>query len=247
MNMSPDNAESMKDAALATKHVCELLSRHHNHYNNREFQTWATVGFQCLANLSTSPELLDDYYDRVHTLAMLKFGAKTWEAFLSNNTKTNIGQNVDFLRPKDYKTLELLIEIYAQDEAHVERAQQLLKTAWRLYALEDLEDAIRKSTFHSILQTLCHKQRGKAKYQGQAESRDDRDFEYALSPLDKMMLRPKWWADADTFEALFGLARDGPQADIVMSKLELCQATTKEYALSQWIVSAKQGHPQAAE
>jgi hypothetical protein len=72
-----------------------------------------------------------------------------------------------------------------------------------------------------------------------------------------MMMHPKWWADADTFEALFGLVRDGPQANIILTKLELCRAITKEYALSppkaskfalsQWLFPVQKGPPQATE
>lgn len=241
--------------ALATKRVFELLSE--KSPNTNEFHSLVTIGFQCFANIPSNS--LDNYYLRVHSLCLLKFGEPTWEALINEDTTSKTKEWKDdgphsSLRPKDSKTLQLLIQIYGQDEAYLERAQRLLETMWRLYSVSDLQDSIERATFHSLLQML--NQRKQKRRNDTVHASSNEDFEFGLKLLDKMILAKAWWPNEETWIYLFRLADGGPQADEVWTKYELCRAITHDYsmtplkatkfALKCWGHSADQGHPDAA-
>jgi hypothetical protein len=239
---------SPKSASLATKRVCELLSKQvQTNMNPNEFHSCATIGFQCLANIAVPS--LDRYYERVHALAALKFGSSTWEALMSpKSNKENLQ-----LRSKDSASLQLLVQIYAKkdEDEYLEKAKGLLDNMWKAYSITELKESLARSTFHSILEAI-DKKRGRARQDEKSNQDDDsnvapgdvgsssqngQDFEYALGLFDKMMSNEFWLPNAETFNFLFRLAEYGPQADQVSTRLELCRVIAQEYPMSPFIAS----------
>ncbi|CAJ1966264.1 unnamed protein product [Cylindrotheca closterium] len=244
---------SPKSASLATKRVCELLSKQvqQSNMNPNELHSCATIGFQCLANIAVPS--LDRYYDRVHALATLKFGAKTWEALLSS--KPNIETLQQQLRPKDSVSIQLLIQIFAKsdgammdaEDVRMEKAKDLLDNMWKCYSISELQDSIERSTFHSLLDALNKRRKRKKKAQdvtpfvrtktGETVFDNHEDFDYALTLFDKMVTHEVWYPNEETFHHLYRLAEYGPQADEVSIRLELCRAILQEYPLSPYLAS----------
>jgi hypothetical protein len=83
-----------------------------------------------------------------------------------------------------------------------------------------------------------------------------KDLEYGLQLLDKMMSCQSSWPNEESFVCLFKLAETGPQADEIMTKLEISRAISgtsmstlraSHYALHCWANSAAQGVEGAAE
>ena len=254
-------APEPKVAALAAKRVYELLTSDHvRRKSKNEFHSWAAIGLQCLSNVHprSLPSLnasLDEYYDLVHTLCKQKFGTETWEAILSDHPTLP-------LRPQDGKTLQILIQIYAQDWNYVGRVQTLLETTWRLCPVSDLKGSFKQSTFNVILKNLSRRKgqkiRRSKRERGDRDIVDNsKDFQYALQILDqKMMTYEGWWPNEDTFSYLFQLADLGPDADEVLTQLELFRAVSKQspmtppkaakYVLKSWLLSASDGKLDAA-
>lgn len=245
---------SPKSASLATKRVCELLSKQvkQSSMNPNELHSCATIGFQCLANIAVPS--LDRYYDRVHALATLKFGTKTWEALLSQKPNMEILQQQ--LRPKDPVSIQLLIQIYAKsdgtmvemEDVHMEKAKALLDNMWKCYSISELQDSIERSTFHSILDALNKRRKRKKKNRDEEPDSsvtggdptvfdNQEDFDYALTLFDKMMAHEVWYPNEETFHYLYRLAEYGPQADEVSVRLELCRAILQEYPISPYLAS----------
>ena len=74
-----------KECASAAKRICELVSSKHAK-EAREFQHCSTIAFEALAILPQYGRRgLKGYYDRVHSLGILKFGPKVWEALLNGD------------------------------------------------------------------------------------------------------------------------------------------------------------------
>ena len=250
----PKKKYSPKSAALATKRVCELLSKQvQKNMNPNEFHSCATIGFQCLANIAV--DSIDKYYERVRALAVLKFGSSTWDAILAEDMKTEkIELRPKELRPKDSVSLQLLVQIYAKwdEDKFVERAKSLLDTVWKIFTIDELKDSIERATFHSVLNALDKRRRrhnaqttmvlddeeGNGRGgDGSTQETNGEDFQYALGLLDKMMSHEGWYPNDVTFNHLFRLVENGPQADLLFTKLELCRAVTQEYAISPLLAS----------
>jgi hypothetical protein len=182
-------AAAATDAALAARRICELLSSLHGRDRN-EFLVCSVIGFRALA--SVRPDALDGYYERVHSLGILKFGPQTWSALIRSNSQNQdppplagearspppagmdgVGHTGDLaaaFHPRDHKTLHHLIEIYTQDKAYTGRAFDLLETAFELYPPERLQDSFRRSTFHRLMDALHRERRRKKRLQGSSKA-----------------------------------------------------------------------------
>jgi hypothetical protein len=229
---SPGKKYSPKSAALATKRVCELLSKQvsSNTMNPNEFHSCATIGFQCLANIAV--DSLEDYYERVNALAALKFGAGTWGKLQKSSSLSKQALRELPLRSKDSTSLQLLVQIYAKQDdpesnMYLQKAQSLLNIVFVLFPTHELKESLDRSTFHSLFQALDKKR----KRQLSSKLETD-DFDYALGLLDRMISHEVWYPNDITFNHLFRLVQTGPQADQVLTYLELLKGITQEYALS---------------
>eukprot|EP00980_Cylindrotheca_fusiformis_P013456 scaffold3437_cov113-Cylindrotheca_fusiformis.AAC.23 len=266
---------SPKSASLATKRICELLSKQQQQQqqvivagqqqqqqrngtsttttmkmmmNPNEFQSCSTIGFQSLANITV--DSLDHYYERVHALAVLKFGSHTWETLVSNSNNNQNNKHNLQLRSKDVASLHLLVQIYAKmkdnnnenndndDDEYLKKAKTLFQNMWTIFSINELKESMPRTTFHSILEAMDKKkqqQRSKARGRRRQEESenintrpdqeddDDYEFDYALGLFDKMMTNKVWYPNAETFNVLFRLAEWGHQADQVLTRLELCR------------------------
>ena len=82
-----------KECASAAKRICELVSSKHAK-EAREFQHCSTIAFEALAILPQYGRRgLKGYYDRVHSLGILKFGPKVWEALLNGDESNQPDQS----------------------------------------------------------------------------------------------------------------------------------------------------------
>lgn len=245
---------SPKSASLATKRICELLSKQaQTHINPNEFQSCATIGFQSLANIAVSS--LDQYHERVHALAALKFGSSRWEALLKPlpSTTNNRSEEKNLrVRHKDATSLLLLVQIFAKtnEDENLNKAKVLFDNMWKVFPLSELKESMSRSTFHSILEAMDKKRASEnqqetnevtrsttQKQQQQQQLHNTSEFKYALGLFDKMMTSEVWYPNADTFNILFRLAEVGPQADQVMTRLELCRVVVQEYPIAPFIAS----------
>lgn len=78
-----------EECATSAKRICELISSKHAK-EAREFQHCSTIAFEALAILPQYGRRgLKGYYDRVHSLGILKFGPKVWEALLEGTPDEN--------------------------------------------------------------------------------------------------------------------------------------------------------------
>lgn len=234
-----------RTAALAARRICELLSTRHAD-DEREFQTCAMIGFQALAALP--PQSLDGYYDRVHSLGILKFGPWVWAALVGtgggsgnshhlqggeskpppNDEDVSVGgvhpDLAEALHSKEHKTLHHLVQIYAQDEAYISRALALVDTSFDLFSTETLQESFWRSTFHGLLGALTRQRKGQRRTERLAgrESANPQ-LDAGLRLLDKMILQRAWFPNHETFVHLFHLVDGGPDAERVRVALELCQ------------------------
>eukprot|EP00536_Pseudo-nitzschia_multiseries_P003777 jgi/Psemu1/8486/gm1.8486_g len=174
---SSRTAQPVDDAVFASKRICELVSSKYAK-ETREFQHLSVIAFEALAVLpESSRRKWKGYYDRVHSLGILKFGPKVWEALIHGSGSTTVRdggseprspspnatntnpplQVVDLcqsLNSNDHKTLHHLIQIYSNDEQYFARALRLLDVSLDLYPAYDLQDSLKRSTFHKLLRRL---------------------------------------------------------------------------------------------
>jgi hypothetical protein len=224
-----------KTASLATKRICELVSSKHAKHP-LEFQSCSQIAFQALACLAPHYDSLHGYFDRVHSLGILKFGPKVWNSMIdiTNDDDVQKGQNDDLMKlglhSKNYKTLHSLILIYGQDEEHLDRALRLVDISFDNYSISDLQETFRRSTFHTLLATLHVRQQQRfAKEESETdEGKHDKnkytnpELDTAFRLLDKMVMGKIWHPDSETFVSLFGLAgRSGFDSERVWARLEL--------------------------
>ena len=206
-----------KTASLATKRICELVSSKHAK-NPSEFQSCSQIAFQALACLAPHYDSLNGYFDRVHSLGILKFGPKVWNSLIQTKDDDQERQNNDILKlglhSKDYKTLHSLILIYGQDEQYLDRALRLFDVSFDNFATSDLQEIFKRSTFHTLLATLHVRQQQRfavedsqtqsAKYDKNEYTNPELDIAFRL--LDKMVMGKIWYPVSVTFVSLFGLA-----------------------------------------
>jgi len=89
-----------QECSTAAKRICELVSSKHAK-EAREFQHCSTIAFEALAILPQYGRRgLKGYYDRVHSLGILKFGPKVWEALLKDTTDNHSLQTKSSRRRK---------------------------------------------------------------------------------------------------------------------------------------------------
>ena len=78
-----------QESSTAAQRICELVSSKHAK-EAREFQHCSTIAFAALAKLPQYGRRgLKGYYDRVHSLGILKFGPKVWEALLHGESNAH--------------------------------------------------------------------------------------------------------------------------------------------------------------
>jgi hypothetical protein len=78
-----------QESSTAAQRICELVSSKHAK-EAREFQHCSTIAFEALAKLPQYGRRgLKGYYDRVHSLGILKFGPKVWEALLHGESNVH--------------------------------------------------------------------------------------------------------------------------------------------------------------
>jgi len=93
-NTNTNANANMDESATAAKRICELVSSKYAK-EAREFQHCSAIAFEALAILPEhSRRELKGYHDRVHSLGILKFGPKVWEALIHGNDNDNDNSNV---------------------------------------------------------------------------------------------------------------------------------------------------------
>ena len=273
--------ESSQHQLLAAKRACALLEqevkaleqdeRFANNYDKQKLAIWLSIGQQCLANVITATagskhdkttgvkDSWPNYYEQVDRLAKYKFGSR-WEPLLK-------GEPIQW-RTEDSKSLHSIIIAYCQDDSRVEQAKQLLNQLLN----QPNDEYPNVDSFHAVLHGLSRARKhqyhpttsleeetaGNTIFSPSSseQSTSSKDLEYGLRLLDKMMSRQSSWPNEESFICLFKLAVTGPQADEIMTKLEIFRAisgTSKSTlqascnALNCWANSAAQGVDGAAE
>jgi hypothetical protein len=278
--------ESTQHQLLAAKRASALLEQaakaseqdenYANNNNKQRLAIWLSVGLQCLANVMTATagsehhatteveESWPNYYEHVDRLAKYKFGSR-WEPLLR-------GEHIRW-QTEDTKSLHSIIIAYCKDESRVEQAKQLLEQLLNVpndeYPNVDSFHAVlhgllraKKHHYHPTKQmtnSLEEETAGNAisSPRSSEESNSSKDLEYGLQLLDKMMsCQASCWPNEESFVCLFKLAETGPQADEIMTKLEISRAISgtsmstlraSHYALHCWANSAARGVEGAAE
>jgi hypothetical protein len=177
---------------------------------------------------------MDGYYDRVHNLGILKFGPKTWDALV--NEDTSVADLSEHLHPKDHRTLHSLILIYTKDYGYVDRALRLLEISFSHYSVNELEENFRRSTFSYILNKLKKRRHVRLKTEQRDVNARNPELDSALAVVDKMQLQESWFPQSSIFHDLFRLCDGGQDADRVLAALEVCRGisslTAKNYESS---------------
>jgi len=233
-----------KEAAIAAERICILVFSKLAK-DSREFNHCSTVAFEALARLpSRSRHQLRGYYERVHSLGIMKFGPKVWEALICDDDSNTTTGGVDLsqaLHAKDHKIISYLIQIYSNDHVYFDRALRLLDLSFDLYSTQDLQESICQSTFHHLIKKLA-KQKSKAYKREQWEknkknsgstprrsynSNNISELETVFRVLDKMVLHEKWFPNNETFRHLFPMTlycdNPGPVAERLRAKFEACR------------------------
>jgi hypothetical protein len=276
--------ESTQHQLLAAKRACALLEQaaksseqddNSANGNNKQLAIWLSVGLQCLANVMTTTtgsehhgtngveDSWPNYYEQVDRLAKYKFGSR-WEPLLK-------GEAIRWLT-EDTKSLHSIIIAYCHDDSRVEQAKQLLEQLLN----KPNDEYPNVDSFHAILHGLLRARKhhyhptkematsleeetadnAMSSPMPNEESTSSKDLEYGLLLLDKMMSYQSSWPNEESFVCLFKLAETGPQADEIMTKLEIARAISgtsmstlraSHYALHCWANSAAQGVEGAAE
>ena len=242
-----------KDAAIAAERICKLFFSKHSmskHWKDSrgELYNCSIVAFEALARLPDRHHLRG-YYERVHSLGIVKFGPKAWEALISTH-KVDGPDRFDLsqaLHAKDHKVLNFLIQIYSNDGEYLDRALRLLDVSFDVYSTHDLQESLEQSTFQKLIKRLRNKSRKRINNMKNNKEKDAvklggktsrcsydsnsnkniSELETAFRLLDKMVLHEKWFPDLETFNYLFPMAiygdNPGPDAESIRAKLEACR------------------------
>jgi hypothetical protein len=206
---------------IAAGRICDILSSAHSK-NPRDFQSYAYLGFQALASIS--PMSMDGYYDRVHSLGILKFGPTTWDALVNEDSNTQVDW-YDSLHPNEFRTLHSLVNIYTKDYEHIDRAIRLLEIAFDTYTVDELKESFRRASFAFMLNKLKKRKHVRLKAENNDKpvwnSRANPDLDAGLRIVDKMRLHESWFPTSSTFRCLFSLCDGGADADRVLAALEV--------------------------
>ncbi|KAG7371901.1 hypothetical protein IV203_018043 [Nitzschia inconspicua] len=231
-------------AKQATNRICELVSGKHSSEPS-EFQACAGLGFQALTTIAPYAETMLGFHDRLHSLGILKFGPKAWEALIQPKSDSLGAETLNrVLHPRDHKFLNQLILIYAMDEKYLDRALSILDIAFERFSLQELKESFNRETFHSLLQSLVKRQKervrkesGQCSHSGVGVSREsdsDPELEIAFHIADKMMVECTWFPNNQTFFHLFRLTtRSGYDSDRVRTRLEACRFLSNDLPIEQ--------------
>jgi hypothetical protein len=220
---------------IAVKRICELASATHSS-SPVAFQSCVGLAFQALAVTAPYADGIAGYYDRVHSLGVLKFGAKAWEAIIQPKTDDSGTKTIHHdLRPKDHRIMNQLILIYSENEKFLDRALRILEVAFEKYPTQVLKESFKRETFHCLLHGLITRQKERMRKESSQDDDFDRgvlsdgrvnpELHTAFGLVDKMMLQNVWFPSSQTFFHLFRLStHSGSESDHVRTRLEACRS-----------------------
>jgi hypothetical protein len=228
-----------QSAILATQRICELASTKHSSEVS-EFQSCSLIALQALTAMAPFSKTFPGYFDRVHSLGVLKFGPKTWEAIIhSKDDECGTAALRLDLHPNDHMALNLLVVIYGWDDLYLGRAIRILDIAFENFSKNELKRSVKHETFHAILESLLnHQKRRIYRESSDAKNANGRpstniqfnpELDLAFRLVDRMMTEDAWFPVRQTFFPLFRLASISAfDSDRVRARLETCRSYCSE-------------------